>query len=132
MIFSAKAYMKDRIGADVQEKILYANQALRERGLTDQQVLYTLALIDHESVGSWSETIVGDGGCSIGIAQWNKCVGNIAPATYEEQVQLIADEMASKFAEFDDLTALGKHNAPSWDYNEKYINKVLESAKNFI
>jgi hypothetical protein len=123
--------MKDNIGSDVQEKIRYANQELRERNLTDQQVLYTLALIDHESAGSWSETIVGDGGCSIGIAQWNKCVNRKAPVTYEEQVQLIADEMASKFAEFDDLTALGKHNAPAWDYNKNYINKVLESAKNF-
>lgn len=100
--------------------------------MTSEQVRWTLALIDHESAGTWSPNIKGDNGCSTGIAQWNACSGRQAPATYEEQVELIGNEMLKAYNEFDLKTAIGKHNAPAWDSNLKYVAKVETTLNLFL
>lgn len=127
-----KAFVKSgNYGNDMLQKINYVQKIGYEAGFTQDQMRLVLGLIDHESGGTWSETAKGDQGCSIGIAQWNKCVGRIAPKTFEEQANLIVQEMARKFAEFSDLVAVSKHNAPAWDYNTNYVNRVVKSSKLF-
>lgn len=128
---NTQVYVKKDVGEDVQTKIAYADQTFRAMGMTDEQVLWTLALIDHESAGTWSETVKGDAGCSTGIAQWNACVGRKAPSTYEGQVKLIGEEMLKKYQEFEIEIAVGKHNAPAWDTNYNYSNKVKNAKNNF-
>ena len=101
--------------------------------MSTEQVLWTLALIDHESAGTWSETGVGDGGCSKGIALWNSCPGSgrKAAPTYEAQVAQIGEEMLSKFNLFPIKTAVSKHNAPAWDYNAPYVARIQAATVNF-
>lgn len=127
-------YGKKDIGADVQEKIRYANQVFYEKGMTEEQVLWTLALADHESAGTWSEAVKGDNGCSTGIGQWNSCPGSgrKAAPTYEGQVEQLANEMIEKYRVHDIKTAVGKHNAPAWDSNPNYVYKVERAIPNFI
>lgn len=115
----------------MQNKIREANRRFYEIGMTEEQVKWTIALIDHESAGTWSETIKGDKGCSTGIAQWNACAGRKAPPTYEEQVKLIGDEMLAKYKEFTIEVAVGKHNAPAWNSNPNYVAKVKRSMLSF-
>jgi len=122
---------KSNIGSDVQEKIHYVDSLAIQSGLDLEQRKLLLGLIDHESAGTWSETIVGDNGCSIGIAQWNNCVGNIAPNIFEEQAQKIVNEMVDKFSQNSNLWAVSKHNAPYGSYRTTYVNKVIESSKLF-
>lgn len=126
-------YVKKGIGADVQAKIAYVDQINIGLGMTDKQRKLVLGLIDHESAGTWSETIKGDNGCSTGIGQWNACPGSRrqAPKTFNEQAQLICTEMKAKFDEFPDEIAVGKHNAPAWDSNPRYTAKVIKSSKLF-
>lgn len=123
--------MKANIGENIQKKIEYVNKLARQNNLTDEQIKLVLGLIDHESGGTWDETVKGDHGCSVGIAQWNKCVGKIAPQTFEKQAELIVAEMTDKFSQFTDLVAVSKHNAPAWDYNANYVNRVVKSSKMF-
>lgn len=113
------------------DKILYANKIFFEYGFTDYQRLTLLALIDHESAGTWSPTVVGDAGCSIGIGQWNWCASRIAADGYEAQVNQLAEEFVWKFGEYDDLQAAGKHNWPARDYNTEYIEKIKTTMGQF-
>lgn len=126
-------YVKKGVGSDVQAKIAYVDQINIDLGLTDHQRKLVLGLIDHESAGTWSETIKGDNGCSTGIGQWNACPGSNrhAPKTFNEQAQLICKEMKDKFDRFPDEIAVGKHNAPAWSSNPRYTAKVIKSSKLF-
>lgn len=101
--------------------------------MSEEQVLWTAYLVDHESAGTWSETILGDGGCSKGIAQWNSCPGSERKAapTFEAQVDQIGEEMLAKFQLFPIKTAISKHNAPAWDYNAPYVARVQAASINF-
>jgi hypothetical protein len=124
-------YRKEAVGEDVQNKIAYLQGECYKVGMTQEQIHWTLALVDHESAGTWSETVKGDYGNSTGIAQWHKPSGRIAPATFEAQATLICTEMKSKYDLFSIETAVGKHNAPAWKSNPKYINKVRKALKFF-
>ena len=99
--------------------------------MTDYQAKLVLGMIDHESAGTWDENVVGDGGCSHGIAQWNACVGRIAPETFDGQVDLIVDEMREKFSLYDDLIAVTKHNRPVSNVVTAYTYKVIKSSNLF-
>jgi hypothetical protein len=125
--------MKANIGADVQEKIrkLY-NECVRI-GMTEEQALWTLGMADHESGGTWSESVKGDGGCSTGIGQWNSCPGSRRKAapTFDGQVDQLCSEMKEKFDEFPIEIAVGKHNAPAWDSNPRYVERVIKSKNLF-
>jgi hypothetical protein len=125
------SYKKRAIGADVQAKIEYADKYFRSIGMTDEQVLYTLGIIDHESGGTWSETTVGDHGCSIGIAQYNTCAGNFPAKTYEGQVEQVGKEMLARYQKEPLLKAVIHHNMPSWDVNPKYEARIKASIQNF-
>lgn len=88
-------------------------------------------MIDHESAGTWSETVVGDNGCSTGIAQYNACAGNIAETTFEGQLKQFSERMEVFLTEYPLEIAVGKHNAPNWDSNVNYVNLVRKSKENF-
>jgi len=122
---------KSNIGSDVQNKIHYVDQLAVNAGLDLDQRKLLLGLIDHESAGTWSETVVGDNGCSTGIGQWNACAGRLAPETFEKQAELIVAEMADKFSSNTNEWAVSKHNAPYGSYKTSYVNKVITSSKNF-
>ena len=94
------------------------------------QCVRIVALVDHESAGSWDPAIVGDGGCSVGIAQWNWCVKRRAPKDFNGQVAQIISEMGAKFARhtLDDSTCM--HNSPAMKCGN-YVSKVLASETNF-
>lgn len=124
-------YKKHDIGEDVQAKIKSLQEICYSKGMTQEQVLWTTALVDHESGGSWNEKEKGDGGCSIGIGQWNKCVGRIAPPTFNNQADLICSEMKQKYDRFGIKTGVGKHNAPAWNSNPKYLKRVERSTHEF-
>lgn len=122
---------KGEYGDDLKEKILYANNFFYTEGFTDKQRLWMLAMIDHESAGTWSPTVVGDNGCSIGISQYNTCAGNFPADTYEGQVAQFADRMKYYFENFSFESAVGKHNMPAWQNNPKYLGKVQRSVDTF-
>jgi len=126
-----KIFVKKNIGADVQAKIEQLQNICYSKGMTEEQVLYTLALVDHESAGTYSTTIKGDKGCSVGIAQWNKCVGRIAGKDFEAQSHQICDEMKAKYDKWALLTAITKHNCPRCTYRAVYVNKILSAIPNF-
>jgi hypothetical protein len=126
-------YYKENIGQDVQDKIKYLQDVCYDKGMNDMQVLWTVAMADHESAGTWSPTIKGDGGCSTGIGQWNSCPGSQRKAadTFEGQAEQLCREMKDKYDRFNLKTAVGKHNAPAWDSNPNYVARVQGSIKNF-
>lgn len=130
---TCQIFMKNKVGEDIQAKIKRLNEVMCEKGFTDDQRKWVLGLADHESGGTWSETVKGDNGCSTGIGQWNACPGSgrIAPPTFEEQVQLLTDEFKDKFSKHPIETAIGKHNAPAWDSNPRYVNRVRKSVALF-
>lgn len=99
--------------------------------MTDYQAKLVLGIVDHESAGTWDENVVGDSGCSRGIAQWNACVGRIAPKTFGEQADLIVSEMKEKFDKYDDLIAVTKHNRPVSNTVTAYTYKVIKSSNLF-
>ena len=92
---------------------------------------WTIALIDHESAGTWDENTVGDSGCSVGLAQWNHCVGNYGPEDFDGQVTQIGQEMLTRFQEFSIEIAIGKHNAPALDTISGYTESV-KASKNIL
>lgn len=124
-------WMKSGIGADVQEKIRTANSILYELGMSSEQVHWIIALIDHESAGTWDENVVGDYGCAVGIAQWNNCVGNYGPKDFNGQVKQVGEEMMTRFYFFPLEIAVGKHNAPNREDNSAYIARIRASTKIF-
>ena len=115
----------------MKQKILYANKYFYDYGFTDEQRLWMLAMIDHESAGSWSPTIVGDNGCSVGISQYNTCAGNFPDPTYEGQVKQFADRMNKYFSESPFLTAISRHNLPYGAYQADYVAKVKATVDIF-
>lgn len=115
----------------MQSKIRLVQDKARDVGMDETQVKLLLGMIDHESGGTWDENVTGDGGCSRGIAQWNKCAKRIAPETFNEQVDLIVEEMDKKFREFDNPRAVSKHNGPALDFIPEYYSKVLVSSEQF-
>lgn len=119
-------------GDDLKQKILEANSYFHDRGFTDEERLWLIAMIDHESAGTWSETVVGDNGCSIGIAQFNSCAGNHAEATFEGQLKQFADRMEVFLDKYPLEIAIGKHNMPAWDSNPNYVNRIQASKDNFV
>jgi len=123
--------MKSGLGADVQEKIRTANGILYGLGMSSEQVHWVIALIDHESAGTWDENVTGDNGCAKGIAQWNNCVGNYGPKDFNGQVKQVGEEMMTRFYFFPLKIAIGKHNAPNWDSNPRYVSKVEATTKIF-
>lgn len=124
--------MKDGLSEDQQEKVKKVYTLARSEGMTIEQSTIVLGLIDHESAGTWDENVKGDNGCSKGIAQWNKCVGRVAPKTFEEQAQKIVDEMAEKFSKHNIRKAISLHNAPGYKGEMTvYVNKVLKSTSLF-
>ena len=131
-IVAQQYYIKKKIGDDVQKKIRHVQDLAMSAGYTSAQIRLLLGLIDHESAGTWDEKVVGDGGCSIGIAQWNKCAGNIAPTTFEEQAKDVVQRMKAKFEAHSDDIAIGKWNAPAWSSNPAYVKEVRESSLLFI
>jgi len=124
---------RGEFGRDLHDKIIYAQAEWRGLGMTDDQILWTLALVDHESAGTWSPTVLGDNGCSKGIGQWNSCPGSgrHAAETFELQVAQIGTEMLAKYQLFSIRTAVGKHNAPAWDSNTGYTARVEAATLNF-
>lgn len=125
-------YMKKgEYGDDLRQKILIANKYLHERGFTDEERLWLIAMIDHESAGTWSETVVGDNGCSTGIAQFNACAGNVAEKTFEGQLRQFSDRMEGFLAKWPLEIAVGKHNMPAWDSNPGYVNRIKAAIDTF-
>ena len=88
---------KKGAGSDLNDKVAYF-YAQCLKSLNRPQCLRVAGLVDHESAGTWSPTVKGDGGCSTGIAQWNNCAGSRrkAPDTFEKQVDLIIREMGGE------------------------------------
>ena len=122
---------KPRTGESVQVKICTVYRLARAYALTANEALAVVGLIDHESAGTWSPTVRGDGGCSIGIAQWNSCVGRRAPASFEAQARLIITEMRDKFAANPLNHAICLHNSPAGRCNRDYVAKVLAAKAQF-
>jgi hypothetical protein len=127
-----KIYTKKDIGEDVQSKIRQLQEICYSKDMNEEQVLWTLALVDHESGGSYDENVVGDYGNSHGIGQWHAPSGRYAPPTYEEQAHKICDEMKTKYDEYPILTAITKHNCPACWERWVYINKVKAAKENFF
>ena len=127
-------FKKLNTGEDLNAKIERANLAWYGLGMSTEQVMWTTWLVDHESAGTWSPDVIGDNGCSKGIGQWNSCPGSDRHATdgFDAQVLQIGEEMLAKYKTFPIKTAIGKHNAPAWDYNAGYILKVESAGKNFV
>lgn len=123
-------YTKDKVGSDTQDKIQYIQEYCYSIGYNQDQVHWIVAMADHESAGTWSTTIKGDNGCSTGIGQWNACAGSgRAPRSliYKDQAEQLCDEMKPFFDQFPIEIAVGKHNAPAWDRNTYYVNRVRKS-----
>lgn len=99
--------------------------------------------IDHETVGTWSDTIKGDSGCSTGLGQWNSCPASKRKAAkgLEAQMDQLIDEMGHKIAFHPLDTAICLHNSPAgrcavdhWKNGKfvlGYVSKVKLSAKLF-
>jgi uncharacterized protein YeaO (DUF488 family) len=102
--------------------------------MTSNQIKLTLGLIDHESAGTWSPTIVNHTAkeYSTGIAQWNQYAGRYAQEGFEAQAQQIVDEMSDKFKKYSDLIAVTKHNCPRCNNQIAYTAKVKASSNQFI
>ena len=129
-----KAPRKRDTGENIQKRIAHVYNTCRlGYGMTSEQAFWVVGQVDHETAGTWSETIKGDGGCSTGLGQWNSCAGSRRKAepTFGGQTQQICREMKKKFDEFPIEIAIGKHNAPAWDKNPNYVAKVKASLENF-
>ena len=129
---TAPILTKVKTGEELNKKIEYFQEQAYSKDYSEEQVKWMVALIDHESAGSWDENIIGDSGKSRGIAQWNKYAGRIAGKTYEDQVEQFLNEFKPYVDKFDIKVAVGKWNAPAWDSNPAYIAKVKNSMINFI
>ena len=98
--------------------------------------------IDHESAGTWDEDIVGDSGCSLGLAQMYWCPNNwkvynrVSGQSWEKQV----DEYVKRFVGYLEKTgdiklAIVWHNRPasaSRGIVTNYYYKVIKSQHAFI
>lgn len=117
-------------GEPVQSRIAQLWMLCREDRMMRRHCLRIIALVDHESAGTWDPAIRGDGGCSVGIAQWNGCVGRRAPKDFEGQARQIIVEMHAKFRLWSMDTATCAHNSPALRCGN-YVQKVRTSEGKF-
>ncbi len=122
-----------KVGSDVLRKMAYSHEEAI-KVLTCRQTKIVEGLIDHESAGTWSETVKGDGGLAKGIAQWHVSSGRSAAPTYEGQVKQIIKEMKLKFARYPEELAITAHNCPrcaARGQTTPYTANVYLSANQF-
>lgn len=107
------------------ERLHAYQKMLAARGITDPgHVKLLLAQIIQEN-GSLSETVHGDGGCSVGLVQYNACVHHGLNAkrflqkypewkTWEYQLERMADMVAERYEMYngDIKRVIVHHNRP--------------------
>ena len=116
--------------SDLNAKIGYLYLKCMET-LNRPQCVRVVALVDHESAGSFSPTIKGDGGNSIGIAQWHRPSGRIAAKTFEGQVDQLIREISPRMMRHSLDEATCGWNSPRMRCGN-YVSKVIKSERNFL
>lgn len=113
----APAYKNDRLRA--------YQQMLAERGITNKDHVKLLVAQLIQEAGSLSETTIGDGGCSVGILQYNACVHHGMNAkrflqkhpawkSWEYQLEQMANMVADRYEIYDGniKQVVVHHNGP--------------------
>lgn len=79
------------------ERASYLFKEATKKGFNDSQARYLVAQIHREN-GAWAEETRGDGGCSVGLIQWNECArGKIPHTAWEKQLMIFLDEIWHKY-----------------------------------
>lgn len=111
------------------ERALYLKQYALSKWFTDLEVNYLVAQL-HQENWTWSETVRGDGWCSVWLIQWNECVRwKIPYKDWKWQIRLFVDEIKRKYEiSWNFRQAQVAWNKPAvlktWSYKTRYYYKT--------
>lgn len=83
------------------EKAEFAYNLGLAKWFNHEQSLRLVAQLHREN-GRWDVNVRGDGGCSVGLSQWNECARGPLPVGYSDwkgQITLLADEVERRYNE---------------------------------